>query len=308
LRGDSSKPKEVKAWLASFPTPPQILLIQEHHLGKEGIHNSTKGIEFWKGNSFWNEGIPMGRSQRISASTAILVDRAITPLIKEHEILMEGRAQFITLQSPENGLLTIVNIYAPHSSNDRTPFWRRINQAGFASDHIILGGDFNHPEEIDCRGTSGERQMHRREAASWHHMTLHYGLVDVWRLDSFHKMSKKEYTYDNGRSGVASAVSRIDKFMISQAINERGGKIETSTSVRKLLDHSPLIITVWGQHTAPNNPPRFFDTSLLSDEKSKKEMLEAWDENCPLPSNDQNRSAWLEAAPSGESFIATRTL
>jgi hypothetical protein len=108
-------------------------------------------------------------------------------------------------------------------------------------------------------------------------------------------MSKKEYTYDNGRSGVASAVSRIDKFMISQAIDERGGKIETSTSVRKLLDHSPLIITVWGQHTAPNNPPRFFDTSLLSDEKSKKEMLETWDGNRPPPSNDQDWSPWLEA-------------
>ncbi len=66
--------------------------------------------------------------------------------------------------------------------------------------------------------------------------------------------------------------------------------------MRKLSDHSPLIITVWGQHTAPNNPPRFFDTSLLSDEKSKKEMLEAWDGNRPPPSNDQDWPAWLEAA------------
>jgi RimJ/RimL family protein N-acetyltransferase len=58
LRDNSPKPKEIKAWLASLPFPPQILLIQEHHLGKEGIHNSTKGIKYWKGSSFWNEGIP----------------------------------------------------------------------------------------------------------------------------------------------------------------------------------------------------------------------------------------------------------
>jgi exonuclease III len=161
---------------------------------------------------------------------AILVNRAIIPLVKEHEILMEGRAQFITLQSLDNGLLTIVNIYAPCFSNDRAPFWHRINQAGFTSNHIILGGDFNHLKETDRKGTSGERQMHRREATSWHHMTLHYGLVDAWRLDSFRKISKKEYTYDNGRSGAASVVSRIDKFMISQAIDERGGRIETTTS------------------------------------------------------------------------------
>jgi hypothetical protein len=238
----------------------------------------------------------MGRSQRIDAGTAILVDRVIVPLVKEQGIMMEGRAQFITLQSPDNGLLTIVNIYAPRFSNNRTPLWRRINQVGFALDHIILGGNFNHLKEIDRTSTFGERQMHRREAASWHHMTLHYGLVDAWRLDNFHKMSKKEYTYDNRRSGTASAVSQIDKFMISQAIDERGRRIETTTSMRKLSDHSPLIITIWGQHTVPNNPLRFFNTSLLNDEKSKKEMLEAWDENRLPPSNDQDWPAWLEAA------------
>jgi len=57
--------------------------------------------------------------------------------------------------------------------------------------------------------------MHRREAASWYHMTFQYGLVDAWRLDNFKKMSSKEYTFDNGRAGPRFAVSRIDKFMIS---------------------------------------------------------------------------------------------
>jgi hypothetical protein len=60
---NSPKQKEIKAWIASLPTPPQILLLQEHHLGEDDTTNSTKGIEFWKGNSFWNPGIPMGRSQ-----------------------------------------------------------------------------------------------------------------------------------------------------------------------------------------------------------------------------------------------------
>jgi len=108
----------------------------------------------------------MGRSQRTSVGTAILVDRVIAPLVKEHGILLEGCVQFITLQSLDNGLLTIINIYAPHSSNDRAPLWRRINQAGFTSDHIILGEDFNHLEKTDRRGTSDERQMHKKEAAS----------------------------------------------------------------------------------------------------------------------------------------------
>jgi len=119
LRGGTTKPKEIKIWLASLTTPPQIVLIQEHHLEKEDTQNAVKGIEFWQGNSFWNEGIPMGHSQRITVGTAILVDKATTPLITTHKTLIEGRAQFITLQSPNNGSLTIINIYAPHSSNDR---------------------------------------------------------------------------------------------------------------------------------------------------------------------------------------------
>jgi len=52
LRGGTSKPKEIKAWFASLPTPPQIVLIQEHHLGKEDAQGSAKGIKFWCGSSF----------------------------------------------------------------------------------------------------------------------------------------------------------------------------------------------------------------------------------------------------------------
>jgi hypothetical protein len=95
--------------------------------------------------------------------------------------------------------------------------------------------------------------MFRREVASWHHMTLQYGLIDTWRLDNFRKMSNKEYTFNNGRAGPHSAISKIDKFMISQDIEERGGRIETTASVRKLSDHSPLVMTVWGNHPPP--PP-----------------------------------------------------
>jgi hypothetical protein len=125
-------------------------------------------------------------------------------------------------------------------------------------------------------------------------MMLRYGLTDTWRQDSFRKLTKKEFTFDNGRAGATSAVSRIDKFMISQSLEERGGRIEAAASVKKLSDHSPLIITIWGQHSAPNNPPCHFDIALLSDRKSRKEMLEAW-VGIPPP-NDLGLPAWLEAA------------
>jgi exonuclease III len=251
LRNGSHKPQKVKAWMASLFPPPQILLLQEHHLGKEGIKSTANGIKFWQGTFFWNEGIPMGTSQRTSVGTTILVDKSTAPLIEDHGIISEGRAQFVMLQSADGGTLTIINIYAPCSSNDRAPLWQKLSQAELTSDHFIIGGDFNHSEKTDRRETSGEKRMLRREATSWHQMTLQYGLIDTWRLDIFRKMSSKEFTFDNGRAGPRSAVSRIDKFMISQDIEERGGRIETATFVRRLSDHSPFVMTVWGNHPPP---------------------------------------------------------
>jgi exonuclease III len=235
LRGGKSKPKEIKAWLASLPTPPQIVLIQEHHLGKEDAQGAAKGMEFWRESAFWNEGIPLGRSHRVSAGTAILVDKAIAPLITAHGTLMEGRAQFITLQAPDNGTLTIVNVYAPQSSNDRARLWQKIHQADLVADHIILGGNCNHHEGTDWSSATGARPMHIRESASWHHMTLRYGLTDAWHLDSFRKLTKKAFTYDNG-----SHLRRLPDRQVHGLPNTRGKRGENRGSGLTEKPHGPL--------------------------------------------------------------------
>jgi exonuclease III len=296
LRGDTPKPKEIKAWMASLVDPPQILLLQEHHLCKEGVQRFGKKMELWNGIAHWNEGIPMGRSQRISVGTTILVDRATSPYIRDHGILVDGRAQYVTLLSPEGSSLTIINIYAQQTSNERAYIWGKITQGNFESDHILVGGDFNHLEEITRRGVPSTRQIHRREASAWHQMTLRYGLADAWELGSFRKMSKKSFTFDNGRSGRQAAVSRIDKFMVSQGIEERGGRVESADSIRKLSDHSPLTIKIWGTHPPTKKQTRFFDVTLLSEENGKAEMLQAWSGGTVRPSSGRDWAMWLEEA------------
>jgi hypothetical protein len=44
----SAKPKEIKAWLALLQAPPQISLIQEHHIRKDDNQHPAKGkgLEF----------------------------------------------------------------------------------------------------------------------------------------------------------------------------------------------------------------------------------------------------------------------
>jgi hypothetical protein len=53
----------------------------------------------------------------------------MAPLIKEDGILVEGRAQYITLHLPDNSELTIINTYVPKTSRDRAPLWKK-NQRG----------------------------------------------------------------------------------------------------------------------------------------------------------------------------------
>lgn len=182
----------------------------------------------------------------MSAGTAILVDRKTAPLVVDSGILMEGRAQFIKLQAADSGTLTIINMYAAQTSRNRALLWKTISRAELDSDNTIIGGDFNHQEETTRKGITSRRQMHMREATSWHHMTLQYGLTDAWCSDNFRKMSKKAFTFDNGRFGAYSAISRIDKFMVSQDLDSRGGRIESTITIRKFSDHSPLIISIWG--------------------------------------------------------------
>ncbi|KAH9562524.1 hypothetical protein CY35_05G076400 [Sphagnum magellanicum] len=283
LGKNSSKQKEIRSWISSLVPTPQILLLQEHHLGEIDYSNSTKGIQFWNGAFFWNYGLPMGRSQRMNVGTSILIDRSLAPLISANDILLEGRTQYITLQILGTGTLTIINVYAAFSSNKRTLMWKRLSEANLAADHFILGGDFNHWEETERGGVAGKCWMHRREANAWHHLILQYSLMDAWLLDNFRKMSSKEFTFDNGRSDAHSAVSRIDKFLISQDLNSKGGRIEATTSIRKFSDHSPLVLSIWGQPNIPDKLSRYFDSSLLKDEKGRAEMLQTWEGELPKP-------------------------
>ncbi len=139
----------------------------------------------------------MGRLQRMIAGTSILVDRSLVPQITSNGILPDKRTQYITLKLSYNENLTIANIYDAHTCNEWALMWKLLSKANFDTSHVIIRGNFNHLKETDQRGKVGESFMMKREAASWHHMTFQYGLTNVWKLDNFRKMSKKEYTFDH---------------------------------------------------------------------------------------------------------------
>jgi hypothetical protein len=120
------------------------------------------------------------------------------PLIKEHGIITEGRVQYLTLHLPDSTELSIINTYVPRTSRDRAPRWKKISEANFQADHIIIGRDFNHQEEEEVRGRGGERRMHRQEATSWHHLTLQYGLIHAWTWTVSERCQKKSTLLTTG--------------------------------------------------------------------------------------------------------------
>jgi hypothetical protein len=109
-------------------------------------------------------------------------------------------------------------------------------------------------------------------------------------------MTTKEFTFDNGKIGPKSAISRIDKFVVSHELDARGRRIEVTTSVRKFSYHSPLVLTIWGQLVVPDRTNHYFDSSLLGDEESRVTMLLAWEGDSPKPTEDLEWAPWLEAA------------
>jgi hypothetical protein len=88
-------------------------------------------------------------------------------------------------------------------------------------------------------------------------------------------MTKKAFTFDNGRMGAGSAVSKIDKLLVSQEIEARGGRIESAPSMRRISDHSPLIMMIWGRTSAPPTVTLYFDLSLLKEKESRAALLAA---------------------------------
>jgi len=133
----------------------------------------------------------MGRSQRLSVGTSIVVDRSFAPQITSNGILLEGRVQFITFQLLDNENLTIINIYDAHTSNERAQMWRRLSEASFDIAHVIVGGNFNHLEETNWRRKARERLMLKRAATTWHHMMLQYGVTKTWKLGQLLKNVQK---------------------------------------------------------------------------------------------------------------------
>jgi hypothetical protein len=96
-------------------------------------------------------------------------------------------------------------------------------------------------------------------------------------------MTAKAFTFDYGRVSPNSTISRIDKFLVSQELEAKGGRIEVAMSVQKFSNYSPFILTIWGQPASLDKVNHYFNLSFLGEEDSRAEMLMAWEGDPPRP-------------------------
>jgi hypothetical protein len=66
-------------------------------------------------------------------------------------------------------------------------------------------------KDVHQMSSVGNKFMKQREVAIWHHMTISWGLQDVWLLDSSKKMSNHSFADDNGWEGANVALTRFNK-------------------------------------------------------------------------------------------------
>ena len=114
---------------------PFVCLLQETHVLEEDL-------ETWE--TKWDEGkifINPGSSR--SAGQAFLLSKNIN--IIEHRVLIKGRLQTLKCNI-NNCIITIANVYAPNSDNDRKTFFEVLVELLVSYDYgdrIVIGGDFN---------------------------------------------------------------------------------------------------------------------------------------------------------------------
>jgi len=93
----------------------------------------------------------------------------LAPVVVGKGVILERRAQFISLQSNNNFTLSIINVYALNSSHEKTLLnWNKLVEANVSGQSYILTGDFNMVESESNRlGSSrGCTNTNQREKAA----------------------------------------------------------------------------------------------------------------------------------------------
>ena len=214
------------------------LMLQEHHLSESRIRRCGSLLArhsevFWSA-SFGPSGVQGG--------VCISIADSWRPAILERGIIVQGRAQWITLQwrQVRVGLL---NIYAPNHASARAQFWDQILGALPRTEAWCVGGDFNMIEDMYDRSGGSLTTVHGAELAAWERLCLAMHIEDAWHHPSFSRRPDSLGFSRSDRRVGGMNMSRIDRVYVSGAVGDWGGTIGILAGTC-FSDHFPVLLMV----------------------------------------------------------------
>lgn len=106
------KRRDIRDFFQKSHPRPDTLMVQEHKLSLEKGKKNSKQLEFGKGLSLWNEALYNANTDSFNGGTALLISDRITSMVKEHGVIIPGRAQYVTFQWTPHIKVGVINIYA----------------------------------------------------------------------------------------------------------------------------------------------------------------------------------------------------
>ena len=156
----------------------------------------------------WGTKILLCQGTQHSKGTAILFSKKINfDLLNVHKT-EDGRMILANVKLDDKNM-TLINIYAPNSQNDRKTFFNKILKWSLLyalnKDEIIMGGDFNCVESQKLDRNENSQYSTDVNVKSYLNLKEKLQLSDIWRVM---QPNKTQYTY--------LEKSRLDKFLITQ--------------------------------------------------------------------------------------------
>lgn len=117
---------DIRNFIKKADPRPEIILLQETHMGIRDCIASTSQLHFKGGKQFWNEAKYSAITGKYTGGTGILISERLVPFIENHGVIISSRVQFVTFKFSHTVSIGIVNLYGYNQPGARPNMWRML--------------------------------------------------------------------------------------------------------------------------------------------------------------------------------------
>lgn len=115
----------IRNYMRRAESKPNVILLQETHMGIRECATLTSQLHFKGGQEFWSEAKFSATTCKYTGGIGILVVERLIPHIEDHGVLIGSRAQYVMLRFSPQVKIGIINIYGYNQPAARVSMWRK---------------------------------------------------------------------------------------------------------------------------------------------------------------------------------------